>query len=468
MEDKKEDKKEEQKKEEKEDDKKESDDEEEDNSKKDNTQEGEGKKKKKKKKHKKKKKKEGEQKLPEGPRENPYREYFKWDPKEVNNSRAQDNSRFRVLGSWQEGEWTQTNLPTKDIDELFPKRDWPIGVLCEYGPDNIWRSKDKEKQELDRLQEFDVLSLRKGAECHRQIRKYAQRFIKPGMKMMDICIELEKMLKFITNAHGLDIGQSFPTGCSLNECAAHYTPNTGDETVLNVDDVCKLDFGTHVNGFVIDCAFTIAFNPMYDNLLMASKEGTNTGVKLAGIDARLGEIGAGIQEVIESYEVEIKGKNHKIKAIKNLCGHTVAPYKVHAGKSVPIVKSEENTKMEEGEMYAIETFGSTGKGQVHDNGECSHYMMEEFATPDGLKNDKAKALFHHINKNYSTLAWCRRWLEEGGFKNHSLALRNLIDHGIVTPYPPLCDVDGSFVSQFEHTLILRPTIKEVLTRGDDY
>ena len=41
-------------------------------------------------------------------------------------------------------------------------------------------------------------------------------------------------------------GLAFPTGCSLNFCAAHYTPNGGDETVLTYDDVCKLDFGTHV------------------------------------------------------------------------------------------------------------------------------------------------------------------------------------------------------------------------------
>lgn len=26
------------------------------------------------------------------------------------------------------------------------------------------------------------------------------------------------------------------------------------------------------------------------------------------------------------------------------------------------------------EFYAIETFGSTGKGVVHDDMECSHYM----------------------------------------------------------------------------------------------
>jgi methionine aminopeptidase len=31
---------------------------------------------------------------------------------------------------------------------------------------------------------------------------------------------------------------------------------------------------------------------------------------------------------------------------------------------VPIVRGGETTKMEEGEFYAIETFGSTGKGYV--------------------------------------------------------------------------------------------------------
>jgi len=47
---------------------------------------------------------------------------------------------------------------------------------------------------------------------------------------------------------------------------------------------------------------------------------------------------------------------------------------IHAGKTVPIVKGGEATVMEENEFYAIETFGSTGRGQVHDDMEVSHYM----------------------------------------------------------------------------------------------
>lgn len=48
---------------------------------------------------------------------------------------------------------------------------------------------------------------------------------------------------------------------------------------------------------------------------------------------------------------------------------------IHAGKTVPIVKGGEATRMEENEFYAIETFGSTGRGQVHDDMDTSHYMM---------------------------------------------------------------------------------------------
>lgn len=62
-----------------------------------------------------------------------------------------------------------------------------------------------------------------------------------------------------------------------------------------------------------------------------------------------------------------------VKPIRNLNGHSIDPYKIHGGKSVPIVKGGDQTKMEEGEYFAIETFGSTGRGLVHEDMETSHY-----------------------------------------------------------------------------------------------
>ena len=47
--------------------------------------------------------------------------------------------------------------------------------------------------------------------------------------------------------------------------------------------------------------------------------------------------------------------------------HTIILYMIHGGdrgKSVMLVKNNDDTRMEEGEYFAIETFGSTGRGRV--------------------------------------------------------------------------------------------------------
>ena len=53
--------------------------------------------------------------------------------------------------------------------------------------------------------------------------------------------------------------------------------------------------GTHVNGRIIDSAWTVHFNPKFDPLAEAVKEATDTGIAAAGIDVRLCDIGAAVQ-----------------------------------------------------------------------------------------------------------------------------------------------------------------------------
>lgn len=81
---------------------------------------------------------------------------------------------------------------------------------------------------------------------------------------------------------------------------------------------------------------------------MASKEATYAGIKAAGVDARLGEIGGMIEEIICSHEVEINGITYPsarsvvgsflVQPVRNLSGHTVSKGCIHAGKSVPLCK----------------------------------------------------------------------------------------------------------------------------------
>lgn len=214
---------------------------------------------------------------------------------------------------------------------------------------------------------------------------------------------------------------------------------------------------------------------------------------------------------MESHEVELDGKVYQVKSIRNLNGHSIAPYQIHAGKSVPIVKGGEQTKMEvrgrsgresklkpapirrrralscahgacapplispllsripqEGEFFAIETFGSTGKGYVHEDLESSHYMKNFDVGHVPLRLPRAKQLLATIDRHFGTLAFCRRYLDRIGETRYLMALKNLCDVGIVEAYPPLCDTRGCYTAQLEHTIVLRPTCKEVLSKGDDY
>ncbi|CAJ1433108.1 unnamed protein product [Effrenium voratum] len=380
----------------------------------------------------------------------------------------QDNSFLRRVKNWGARQWRQSPQFDVPVSEQFPDSNFPQGECVEYVGNNAFRTTSAEKRELERLASYDYEKIRKAGEVHRQVRRYVQSYVKPGLKMTDICQRLERKTHELVAANGLEAGWGFPTGCSLNWVAAHYTPNYGDETVLQYDDVCKLDFGVQVGGRIVDCAFTIAFNERYDPLIEATQAGTNTGVKMAGIDARFSEIGAAIQETIESYEIELNGKTFPIKPVRNLNGHSIGPYQIHGGKSVPITKNQESTIMEEGEFYAIETFASNGKAYVVEDLECSHYMKIYDAPHVPLRVKSSKALLHAIEQNFGTLAFCRRWLDDLGQTRHLMALKNLVDNDIVQPYPPLCDAKGSYVTQMEHTILLRPTCKEIVSRGDDF
>ncbi|KAI0179522.1 methionine aminopeptidase 2-like protein [Hypoxylon sp. FL1284] len=368
----------------------------------------------------------------------------------------------------------QTDPPSVLMSQLFPNNTYPKGEEVEYKNENLYRTTNEEKRHLDNMNMDFLTDYRHAAETHRQVRQWAQKNIKPGQTLTEIAEGIENSIRRLVGHEGIAEGDAkiagvgFPTGLNLDHIAAHYTPNAGNKTILQQSNVMKVDIGVHVNGKIVDSAFTMAFDPMYYNLLEAVKDATNTGIREAGIDVRLGELGSYIQEAMESYECEINGTTYPVKSIRNLTGHTILPYSIHGTKSVPIVKSSDNTKMEEGDVFAIETFGSTGNGYVHDEGEVSHYALRSDAPKVDLRLSSAKSLLNVIKKNFGTIPFARRYLDRLGQEKYLLGLNNLVQSGIVEDYPPLVDKKGSYTAQFEHTILLRPTVKEVISRGYDY
>ncbi|CAI5760524.1 unnamed protein product [Candida verbasci] len=393
------------------------------------------------------------------------------DDEEINGEEANEESTTSSTDKKKKKKKNNKKKKLVSIDQSYPDGIFPEGEWMEYPLEiNSYRTTSEEKRYLDRQMNNKWEDFRKGAEIHRRVRKKAQSSIKPGMKMTEIADLIENSIRtYSNNDHPYKQGIGFPTGLSLNHVAAHYTPNTGDKLVLGKDDIMKVDIGVHVNGRICDAAFTMTFNEdgKYDKIMEAVKEATYTGIKEAGIDVRLNDIGAAVQEVMESYEMEENGKILPIKCIKNLNGHNIGDYIIHSGKTVPIIANGDMTKMEEGETFAIETFGSTGNGYVLPEGEVSHYAMN--SNIDDIKvPERAKSLLNTIKSTFGTLPWCRRYLEKTGEEKYLFALNQLVRAGIVEDYPPIVDKKGSYTAQYEHTILLHPHKKEVVTKGDDY
>lgn len=156
---------------------------------------------------------------------------------------------------------------------------------------------------------------------------------------------------------------------------------------------------------------------------------------------------------MESYEVEINRKTIPVKAVRNITGHNILRYKIHGDKQIPFVKTKTSQRMEEGDVFAIETFGTTGKGYLRDDVGIYGYGRNEHASTSGLNIASAKSLLKTIDQNFGTIPFSRSYLERLGVKNYHLGMRSLVSHGIVQSYAPLVDVPGSYVAQFEHVSI---------------
>ncbi|KAF2731941.1 methionine aminopeptidase 2-like protein [Polyplosphaeria fusca] len=374
----------------------------------------------------------------------------------------------------------QTSPPRIPLSTLFPPDQYPTGQIIPYADhnENLQRTTASELRHLSAVTNMDTTFLsdyRQAAEIHRQVRSHVRTLAHPGVSLTTLADAIEDGVRALTGHPGnttgdaLKAGLAFPTGLCLNHVGAHWTPNPGArEVVLQHDDVLKVDFGVHVNGRIVDSAFTVAANPVYEPLLEAVRAATDMGLKEAGIDARISHISSAIQEVMESYEVTLNKKTVPVKAVKNITGHNILRYKIHGDKQVPFVKSTTAQRMEEGDVFAIETFGSTGKAFLRDDVGVYGYGRNEHVGTAGLHYASAKGLLKTIDENFGTLVFSRRYLEHLGVRNYHLGMRALVASGAVTCYQPLVDVAGSYIAQFEHTVLLRPNCKEIISRGDDY
>jgi len=287
---------------------------------------------------------------------------------------------------------------------------------------------------------------KKSGVIHKIIKSKLESKLHDGISSLDIVENIENNIKSFTKydkSNSWNAGVAFPVGISINDVAAHFTPCKRDNPIISNDDIVKIDYGVHINGCITDGAFSWCPSGKYNELIKIAENATLTGIRHAGPDAILGEIGKYIQEYIESKELEIDGKTYEVKSIYDLSGHKIAPYIIHAHKAVPNIYVPYYTeRMLEDEVFAVETFPTLGDGSITTEKDCNHFMIEKH-------NDNFDFLTQKIYDERKTLAFCPRWFD--------FAIPN---NKYIKKYPILRA--NGVVAQYEKTIYVKNNGVEIL------
>ena len=308
---------------------------------------------------------------------------------------------------------------------------------------------------------------------HKKVRNIIRNYYQPNMSLNKLADLIETTTTNLTNnINNINYGIGFPTGLSLNEIAAHYSPHYyevgNNDNYFKSKDVLKIDFGVEINGWIIDSAFTITYNHEYLNLLKAVKEATDTGIKNCGVDVRIKEWSKDIEEVMTSYEVNDK----KVVPIETLGGHNIKKKIIHGGVFLPAKHLHyypTELKFEEG-LYAIETFGSLGSGITVEKGENSLYAINPIFNQK-IKDTKLFKLHKKLLKRFETLPFSSRYLLKDIYnlkEYNKKDLDNLVEKKVLKQYPPLVDTKNGMTAQYEHTILLTGNSKINLSKSYDY
>ena len=272
-----------------------------------------------------------------------------------------------------------------------------------------------------------------------RVREKARGYVEVGRPVIDICDFVEDNIKKLGGAI------AFPCNVDIDRVAAHYTSPLGDPTVIPDGSLVKVDIGVHVEGYIADTATTICLEPRHAAMVEAAEAGLEAAIKMVRAGVAASDIGAAIENAI---------KSRGFIPIRNLTGHRMSRYIVHAGQSIPNIGGTNGYRLQEGEVYAIEPFAvpRDAAGQVIDGAPSNIYR---FLKKRKVRSDAAKRMLKLIQARHRSLPFASRWVVKGvtgGVKTFD----ELVEGKCIQSYPQLVERSGAPVAQAEHTVIVEP------------
>jgi methionyl aminopeptidase len=295
----------------------------------------------------------------------------------------------------------------------------------------------------DELERF-----RKAGKIVAKVREESKRLIMVGESLLDIADMIEQSIK--------DEGAkpAFPVNISMNDIAAHYTPEFDSTALMEDDALVKIDLGVEIEGALSDTAYTVDLSGKNETLVKASEEALENAIKMIKPGVMVGDVGGVIEETINKYG---------FKPISNLSGHMIKSNELHAGVEIPNVKTRDQYKFQEGDIFAVEPFATTGRGYVEDLEQVEIFSLY---APSNVRMRQSRKIVEHVIKNYGMLPFAERWVRRE-FQSKllvSAAFKELLQNQLLRGYPVLREVSRGLVSQAEHTVLVTKDGCEVLTQ----
>ncbi|MFX1315063.1 MAG: type II methionyl aminopeptidase [Promethearchaeota archaeon] len=305
--------------------------------------------------------------------------------------------------------------------------------------------KEKTRAELEKEEEekkLKIESLRKAGKIAQEVKKFIKPKIKVGSKAFDIISLAEGKIE------ELDGKCAFPVNLSINNIAAHYTsPLKDDGLIIDEGDLVKLDLGVHIEGYIVDTAFSVNFNEdqSLENIIQATEVALDAAKMMAKPKVNTKEMGKKIESIVKGF---------KFNPIKELGGHQIERWIVHGEKQLPELGTQGGDIMEDGEVFSIEIFASTGEGTVHPTRNAFIYELNPYAGRVPLRRKTSKQLLGYINKNYKTLPFAERWLAKEFRMGIAFGLQELVQQGKLQAHNVLAEKKGVFIAQSEETILI--------------
>jgi methionyl aminopeptidase len=280
-------------------------------------------------------------------------------------------------------------------------------------------------------------ALMKAGHIASKVREKTRSYVEVGRPVIEICEFVEDNIKKLGGV------PAFPCNVDIDRVAAHYTSPLGDPTVIAPGSLVKVDIGVHVEGYIADTAVTISLEPRHTAMVEAAEAGLDAAVKMVRAGVAASDIGAAIERAI---------KSRGFTPIRNLTGHRLGRYIVHASPPIPNIGGTNGHRLQEGEVYAIEPFTvpRDAAGEIVNGAPSNIY---QFSKKRKVRSDAAKRMLKIIQERYRSLPFASRWVVgevSGGIE----AFGELVRGKCVSSYPQFVERSGAPVAQAEHTVIV--------------